>query len=60
MGGHKTGVTKLLVVGGKEPGSADGLISAAADGTVAAWQPSTAIAGVTRSLPLAHLSELHS
>ena len=45
VGGHKASVTKLLAIGGKEPGSPDGLISAAADGTVATWLPSNAAAG---------------
>lgn len=38
-------MTKLLVVGGKEPGSPDALVSAAADGTIAYWQPSMSAAG---------------
>ena len=45
VGAHKTAVTKLVSVGGKEPGSPDALVSAAADGTIAYWQPSLSAAG---------------
>lgn len=41
-GGHKSTVTKLLVLGGREQGGPDLLLSSAADGTVAVWEPSAA------------------
>ena len=45
VGGHKLGVTKLLVIGGKDTTSPDRLVSAGADGTVALWDPSAAARG---------------
>lgn len=44
-GGHKGAVTGLLPLGSTEPGGPDRLVSAAADGTVAVWQPSLATSG---------------
>lgn len=52
VGAHKAAVTKLLVVGGKEPGSPDALVSAAADGTIAYWQPSMSAAGIYLTEPI--------
>ena len=42
-GGHKNAITALLPLGSTEPGGPDRLVSAAADGTIAVWQPSTAV-----------------
>ncbi|BDA49478.1 hypothetical protein COCOBI_14-0960 [Coccomyxa sp. Obi] len=41
-GAHKSSVTKLLVLGGREQGGPDFLLSCSADGTVAVWEPSAA------------------
>lgn len=49
VGGHKAAVTKLLVMGGKDIGSPDILISGAADGTIATWMPSNAPPGAKAS-----------
>ncbi len=39
-GAHKSAVTKLLVLGGREQGGPDMLLSCSTDGTVAVWEPS--------------------
>ena len=41
-GGHKAAVTKLLALGSKEENGPDLLLSAAADGSIAVWEPSAA------------------
>ncbi len=41
-GAHKSSVTKLLVLGAREQGGPDFLLSCSADGTVAVWEPSAA------------------
>lgn len=41
VGGHKGAVTQLLPLGAVAPGGAERLLSAAADGTIAVWEPST-------------------
>jgi hypothetical protein len=41
-GGHKGAVTGMLPLGSKEPAGPDRLVTAAADGTVAVWEPSLA------------------
>lgn len=41
-GAHKSAVTKLLVLGGREQGGPDLLLSCSADGTIAVWEPSAA------------------
>jgi WD40 repeat protein len=41
-GAHKGAVTGMLPLGSKEPAGPDRLITAAADGTVAVWEPSLA------------------
>lgn len=41
-GGHKAAVTQLQVLGSKEESGHDLLLSAAADGSVAVWEPSSA------------------
>lgn len=41
-GAHKGAVTSMLPLGSKEPAGPDRLVTAAADGTVAVWEPSLA------------------
>ena len=41
-GGHKAAITELQVLGSKEENGHDLLLSAAADGSVAVWEPSSA------------------
>lgn len=41
-GGHKAAVTGLQVLGSKEENGHDLLLSAAADGSIAVWEPSSA------------------
>lgn len=49
--GHKSAVSALLVVGGREPGGPDQLVSAAVDGTIAIWDPSAALSkGVEKEI----------
>lgn len=62
-GGHKATVTKLVAIGGKDASSPEQLVSAAADGTVALWDPSSAstskeVAPVATTKP--HESEIFS
>jgi hypothetical protein len=40
--GHKSAVTGLAVLGGREEGAPDALLSCGADGAVALWEPSAA------------------
>ncbi len=44
-GAHKAAVTGILPLGSTEPGGPDRLVTAAADGTIAVWQPSLATSG---------------
>ncbi|KAK9822211.1 hypothetical protein WJX81_006190 [Elliptochloris bilobata] len=42
VGGHKGAVTALVALAAPQPGGADLLLSAGADGTIALWEPSAA------------------
>lgn len=57
LGGvHKSAVTELITLSAKEAGSPDGLVSTAADGTVAVWEPSVS----TIKLPEREITAKHS
>ncbi|KAK9807986.1 hypothetical protein WJX73_010745 [Symbiochloris irregularis] len=64
--GHKAAVTSLVVVGAKEVGAPDILVSASADGSIAVWHPSTSAVKlpdkeIAPKLTFkAHDSEIHS
>lgn len=61
-GGHKGGVTKLLPVAGRDAAAPERLASAAVDGTIALWDPSTAglgAAGAVREVSPAAMAKPH-
>lgn len=60
MGAHKTGVSKLLAIGGKEAGGPERLVSGGADGSLAVWEPKLAApGGAPREIPPTATTKAH-